>query len=108
MLLIVVVAHIISIVFPPNLSIDYYRFLWDGELAWININPFDYKPSELIRQPFMMDNVYYQEIYGGLSTLSQNNYTCYPTINQGYFVLATAFSSSVIESECKAVAKLFV
>ena len=95
-LLIAIIAQIISIVYPPNLSIDYYRFLWDGELAWLKINPFDYKPSDLIHQPIIRDNAYYQEIYNGISTLSQNNYTCYPTINQGYFILATAFSSSVI------------
>lgn len=96
LLFIAIIAQLISLIYPPNLSIDYYRFLWDGEMAWININPFDFKPVELIHQPFINENDYYQEIYGGLSTLSQGNYSCYPTVNQFYFLVATAFSSSVI------------
>lgn len=93
-LIVALIAQAVSIIFPPNLSIDYYRFLWDGELAWLKINPFDYKPNELNQQSFMKTE-YYQELYAGLSDLSKRNYTCYPTINQAYFVAATALSSSV-------------
>ena len=41
LVLIVVLAHVLSMIFEPYLSIDYYRFLWDGEMAWNQINPFD-------------------------------------------------------------------
>ncbi|NRA10417.1 MAG: hypothetical protein HRT57_00510 [Crocinitomicaceae bacterium] len=88
-------AHVISMLFEPNLSNDYYRFLWDGEMAWNSINPFDYKPTEVINQPFLKHNEYIHEIYRGMSDLSQRNYSCYPTISQSYFIGATAFSSSI-------------
>ena len=40
-------AQVISMLFEPYLSNDYYRFLWDGEMAWNSINAFDYKPTEV-------------------------------------------------------------
>ena len=89
-------AQVISMLFEPYLSNDYYRFLWDGEMAWNSINAFDYKPTEVIRQPFLRDNAYIQDIYGGMSDLSRKNYSCYPTVNQSYFIGATAFSSSIV------------
>ena len=88
-------AHILSMIFEPNLSVDYYRFLWDGELAWNQINPFDYRPIGISTQPFIRENEYMNEIYSGMSRLSQYNYSCYPTVNQVYFIFATAFSSSI-------------
>ena len=92
---IAILAHFFSMLFEPNLSVDYYRFLWDGEMAWNSINPFDFKPNEIIHQPFLRGNEYIHEVYNGMSTLSRQNYSCYPTINQAYFVVATAFSSSI-------------
>lgn len=89
-------AHVISMLFEPYLSNDYYRFLWDGEMAWNSINAFDFKPTEVIHQPFLRDNTYIHEVYGGMSNLSRKNYSCYPTINQSYFIGATAFSSSIV------------
>ena len=89
-------AQVISMLFEPYLSNDYYRFLWDGEMAWNSINAFDYKPTEVIRQPFLKDNAYIQDIYGGMSDLSRKNYSCYPPVNQSYFIGATAFSSSIV------------
>lgn len=91
---IAVLAQLVSMIYEPNLSIDYYRFLWDGEMTWHGINPFDFTPDELKEQGFV-NTSYLQEIYNGLGSLSSSNYSCYPTINQGYFILSTAFSSSV-------------
>jgi len=88
-------AQVLSMLFEPNLSVDYYRFLWDGEMAWNSINPFDYEPRIVIQQPFLRDNGYLHAIYDGMSHLSHRNYSCYPTVNQSYFVFATAFSSSI-------------
>lgn len=88
-------AHLLAMVYQPNLSVDYYRFLWDGQLPWLGINPFDYKPNEIINQLEFREHVYLNELYSGMSDLSKNNYSCYPTINQFYFTLANSFSSSI-------------
>jgi hypothetical protein len=96
LLVIAVLAQVISIVFYPTLSNDIYRFLWDGEMIWNGINPFDYKPNEIINQTHFRSHAYLNELYSGMSTLSRNHYTCYPTVNQFYFIIASAFSSSVM------------
>jgi len=94
--IIALLAQLCSVIFLPHLSIDYSRFLWDGEMTWMGINPFDFKPTEVIQQPFLRHNAYLHSVYEGIGHLSQRNYSCYPTINQGYFILATAFSSSIV------------
>jgi alpha-1,6-mannosyltransferase len=96
LLLIAILAQIISILFVPHLSDDYFRFLWDGEMTWAGINPFDYKPEEIVNREFVQSSPYLQEVYQGVSDLSKTHYSCYPPVNQGYFIFATAFSSSVI------------
>ncbi len=88
-------AQVVSLVFEPHLSVDYYRFLWDGEMAWNHINPFDFRPIGVHNQPFIRENPYLNEIYTGMSRLSRYNYSCYPTVNQLYFIFSTAFSSSI-------------
>lgn len=92
--LIALCAQIVCLIYAPNLSEDYFRFLWDGELALSGINPFDFTPNELVEHPFM-DSAYSQELFAGISDLSKRNYSCYPPVNQVYFIIATSVSSSV-------------
>lgn len=87
-------AQIVSMLYAPNLSEDYFRFLWDGELTLNGINPFDFKPNELTEHPFLQ-SAYAQELYAGISDLSKRNYSCYPPANQVYFIIASSISSSV-------------
>ena len=91
-------AHFISILYVPYLSNDYFRFLWDGEMTWAGINPYDFKPNELVRHEFVQSNTYLMEVYDGISSLSKKTHTCYPPINQAYFILSTAFSNSIISN----------
>lgn len=93
--LIALSAQVVSLLYLPNLSDDYFRFLWDGEMFWNGINPFDFKPEELTDRAFMR-SAYMQEIYAGISDLSRRNYSCYPPVNQFYFIVSTGFSSSLI------------
>ena len=95
-LMIAIAAQLLSLVYPPFLSDDYYRFIWDGELTWSGINPFDYTPKELYEQGITASNSHFANIYSGISTLSQGHYSCYPPVNQSYFILATAFSDSIV------------
>ena len=88
-------AHLVSMIYEPFLSIDYYRFIWDGEITWAGINPFEHKPQELLNEAFVQNNPYLLEVYEGIGGMSQANYSVYPPVNQGYFILATAFSNSL-------------
>ncbi len=101
LLFIAISAQLLSMWNTPNLSIDFYRFLWDGEVNWAGINPFDYKPEEIFASPELNAKIigasdYMQEIYQGIGKQSQGNYSCYPPINQLYFLIATAFSNSLV------------
>ena len=91
-------AHVISMLYVPYLSNDYFRFLWDGEMTWAGINPYDFKPNELVMLDLVQSNPYLVEVYEGISSLSKRNHTCYPPINQAYFMLSTAFSNSIISN----------
>lgn len=84
----------ICFLFVPNLSVDFWRFLWDGELISNGINPFDFTPLELQENGFINSD-YRQELFTGLSDLSKKNYSCYPPINQFYFWISTIFTDSV-------------
>jgi len=82
-------------IYEPALSDDYYRFIWDGEITWAGLNPFDFKPEELLQQKCINNNSYLLKIYDYMSPLSQANYSIYPPINQIYFIIATALSDSI-------------
>ena len=42
-----------------------------------------------------MESAYMQEVYAGVSDLSRKNYSCYPPVNQLYFIVPAALSSSI-------------
>ena len=94
--LIAVSAQILSIWNQPNLSIDFYRFIWDGEITNLGFNPFDYKPQDLINHDLIRSSKYLQEVYAGIGELSQSHYSCYPPINQFYFIVSGLFTDSLI------------
>src|SRR5690606_1412217 len=61
----------------PNLSQDFYRFIWDGRMLLEGLNPYIYLPEDLIKAgsapiPGAV------ELYKGMGTLSAGNYTNYP------------------------------
>jgi alpha-1,6-mannosyltransferase len=79
----------------PNLSPDFYRFLWDGNLLLQGINPYMQTPVELIsagKLPFPGA----ADIYTGISELSAQNHTNYPPLNQFFFALAALLSGKSI------------
>ena len=82
----------------PNLSQDYYRFIWDGELLVRGLNPYMHRPSELIdtlRQGFPMAG----DLYRGMGTLSASHYSNYPPVNQFFFFLAAALGGSSLSGK---------
>ena len=90
-----IIAFCIPLLFSPSLSNDYYRFLWDGELFWHKLNCYDEAPFSLMNDSQLFEGNYMRELYNGMGNLSQQNYSCYPPLNQFYFILSTAFSDSV-------------
>ena len=86
--------RIILIAAIPNLSNDFYRFIWDGRMIWNDMNPF-------LRLPADNPNIIAQgkELYQGMGEMNGSHYTCYPPVNQLTFLLpAVFFSKSILGS----------
>lgn len=83
-----IVLAVICFIELPFLSNDYFRFLWDGEMIHLGINPYDFSPDHLIHSKDF-NHCYYLDLYAGMGELSRSNYSCYPTFNQLYFYLST-------------------
>ena len=80
--------RLVFLMVEPNLSQDFYRFIWDGELIKNGLNPYRYTPNELIEQTtFHIQNA--KELHQGMGTLSARHYSNYPPMNQLFFYLST-------------------
>ena len=87
----------------PNLSDDYFRFAWDGNLLVHSYNPYEYKPQEFLNLNDVKNKEYLKkELYQGNSSLfpdgmnSKKYYSVYPPFNQVLFGLAYALSGDNI------------
>ena len=79
----------------PNLSQDFYRFIWDGRMILEGFNPYLYNPETFISVGELPVNQA-QELYDGMGSLSAGNYTNYPPLNQLIFLIAGLFAGKSI------------
>ena len=88
-------SRAIFILAIPNLSQDFYRFIWDGRMILEGFNPYLYTPELFITNgEFPVSQA--QELYNGMGTLSANHFTNYPPLNQFCFFVGSLFSSKSI------------
>jgi len=79
----------------PNLSQDFYRFLWDGRMILQGFNPYVHTPESFIING--TSPVYQaQELYNGMGILNASHFTNYPPLNQLCFVIAGLFAGKSI------------
>ncbi len=77
----------------PNLSDDFYRFLWDGHLAAHGIHPFAHPPTYFIENQISVPGIM-PELFQKLN--SREYYTVYPPVCQAVFwVAAKLFPESI-------------
>jgi hypothetical protein len=79
----------------PNLSDDYFRFVWDGNGIVNGINPFESKPSEFVFEDNEHDDFLETEVLEGTSEIfpggmnSKDYYSVYPPFNQLVFATSS-------------------
>lgn len=87
-----IVFRLSTLPYLPQLSDDFYRFVWDGMLSSNGENPFLYLPKDIIQ------DTHFQAFFplGLFEKLnSPNYYTVYPPVCQAIF----AFSASVFPKD---------
>ncbi len=90
------VAAIIPFLTLPQLSPDFYRFLWDGELTNRGIHPYAFTPNEIMENSAIKKDALISELYENITLLSRQHYSPYPTVSQLYYVAATFFTDNII------------
>jgi alpha-1,6-mannosyltransferase len=80
----------------PNLSDDFYRFIWDGNLAINGINPFEFTPSQVLDSNILPEINFLHPLLN-----SQDYYSVYPPVLQwvfglGALIAGTSFLGNVI------------
>ncbi len=91
-----IICRAIFIFSIPALSDDYFRFLWDGHLTNMGINPFLALPSALLQQNGISGNELMQFLYAHMN--SRNYFSVYPGVMQGCFSVATWLFPHFIKS----------
>jgi len=92
---IAIIFRLIFLTAIPNLSQDFYRFIWDGRMMLKGFNPYLYLPETFINQGYAPINQA-TELYSGMGALNGSHYTNYPPINQLNFFIAALFNNSSI------------
>ncbi len=81
----------------PNLSQDFFRFIWDGRMILEGFNPYLFTPdSFILNGEFPIAHA--KELHNGMGELSAMHFTNYPPINQICFVLGNLFPGNSILS----------
>ncbi|THD69783.1 DUF2029 domain-containing protein [Robertkochia marina] len=87
---------------PPNLSQDFYRFIWDGELILLGYDPYFENPEALykgLRE--VLPNA--EVLLSGMGELSASHYSNYPPLNQLFFTLAALLGGASLSGKILAL-----
>ncbi|MFY7670448.1 mannosyltransferase [Tenacibaculum sp. MEBiC06402] len=79
----------------PNLSQDFYRFIWDGRMILTGLNPYIFLPENFIDDGILLIEQA-EELYKGMGPMNGSHYTNYPPLNQFCFYIAALFSGKSI------------
>ena len=90
-----VVFRLVFLVAIPNLSQDFYRFIWDGRMSLEGLNPYLYLPETFINKGNLPIKQAI-DLYAGMGALNGGHFTNYPPINQLNFFIAALFANSSI------------
>lgn len=79
----------------PNLSQDFYRFIWDGRMILEGFNPYLHTVDAFTSMSeFPVAQA--QELRTGMGVLNASHFTNYPPVNQLCFLIAVLFTNKSI------------
>jgi len=104
------IFRLVFLIALPNLSQDFYRFLWDGRLLIQGINPYLFTPEQFLNDlppKALLSNwsidtwtsiavQQSEELYTGMGELNGSHYSNYPPVNQFFFGIAALFAGKSI------------
>jgi alpha-1,6-mannosyltransferase len=98
-----IIIRLLFLTAIPNLSQDFYRFLWDGGLLNLGINPYVFSPDQLVNGDVAARNLTSlnaisnsKTLIEGMGPLNASHYSNYAPINQLCFALVALFAKSSI------------
>ena len=98
-----ITARVLFLPSIPNLSQDFYRFIWDGRLLILGINPYVCTPEQLANGLLKTTELTSLEaisnakiLIQGMGSLNASHYSNYPPINQLCFALAALFAKTSV------------
>ncbi len=90
-----IIFRLVLLAAVPNLSDDFYRFIWDGNVLLQGISPYEFTPTELINsQDIQIEKS--QELYAGMSELSRGVHSNYPPLNQIFFAITSFLGGGTV------------
>ncbi len=90
-----ILFRLVFLVAVPNLSQDFYRFIWDGELIKNGINPYLFTPDQILEKgEIIIANM--EELRNGMSDLNARHFSNYPPVNQLFFAFAALLGGGSI------------
>ncbi len=94
--------RLVFIVAIPNLSQDFYRFLWDGRLLLQGVSPYLFTP-DFSTEPVLsgvegleVAIEQSQQLIEGMGALNASHFSNYPPVNQLFFAIAALFAGKSI------------
>jgi len=81
-----IVFRLVFVVATPNLSQDFYRFIWDGRLLIQGFSPYLFTPDT--SAAFDVTIAQSQELIEGMGALNASHFSNYPPVNQLFFTIA--------------------
>jgi len=90
-----IVFRLIFLVAIPNLSQDFYRFVWDGRLMSQGVNPYLFTPDNL-STALEVTIEQSQQLIDGMGALNASHFSNYPPVNQFFFAIAALFAGKSI------------
>ncbi|MGB1032274.1 MAG: glycosyltransferase 87 family protein [Flavobacteriales bacterium] len=85
-----ILFRMVSLFATPNLSDDYYRFLWDGRVIVNGGDVYSSTPEQLKEHADFQT----EDLYEGVN--SKGYFTVYPPVNQFFFALAAFFGGDTL------------